>query len=281
MKNQFPNDVPINRWGAPSQTPLFFLHANSYSAKMYQTFLQPLFSDYDIVAPDLPGHGESRWDGLIYAWQDLADEYIRLLEKSPPQAPMIGMGHSIGGIVIMLIALQRPDWFSKIILLDPVLLPKPILWVIRTLRFVSLSQIIPVARAAERRKSHFPTKQAALDHFGRKAVFANWETGMLETYIETCLKDDGEGTLTLSCSPRLESSIYQSIPAYVWELPAQLKAPTLFLIGEQSDTIDQRGVQQLQKLAGNHVVKRIAGGHLFPFENSVESMNLIKEFLAK
>ncbi len=248
---------------------------------MYETFLQPLFHDYHVLAPDLPGHGESRWDGLISAWQDLADYYIHILEKNPPQKPMLGMGHSIGGIVMMLMAIQRPDWFGKLILLDPVLLPRPILWIIGGLRLVSMSGIIPIARAAERRKSKFPSRQAAMDHYSKKAVFANWEPGLLETYVESCIHETDDGSLQLSCSPRLESSIYQSIPANVWSLPPQLQNETLILVGERSDTISQRGVQRLQNLMGNHVVKQIAGGHLFPFEKSVECMSLVKEFLAK
>jgi len=281
MQSSFPSDVPINRWGAPGQPPLFFLHANSYSAKMYHSFLQPLFYEYDILAPDLPGHGESRWDGLIHAWQDLANYYIRILEKTAPQKPMVGMGHSIGGIVLMLMAIQRPDWFSKLILLDPVLLPRPLLWVIGALRLLSLSGSIPIAKSAERRKSHFPSKQAAMDHYRRKAVFSNWEPGLLEAYVETCIHETNDGTAQLSCNPSLESSIYQSIPVNVWELPIRLHNEALIMVGEHSDTINQRGVQRLKQLKGNHVVKLIAGGHLFPFEKSAESMSLVKEFLAK
>ena len=280
MQTPFPSEPIINRWGNPEGDILFFVHANSYSSKMYQPFLEPLMNDHHIWAPDLPGHGESRWNGRIEAWADLATYFIAQFEKSPPAKPMLAMGHSIGGIIIMLMAIQRPAWFSKIILLDPVMLPKRILTVFRVLKLLSLTHIIPLAKSAHRRKNHFQTRATALEHYSKKVIFSRWETRFLEAYVETCLREDGQGTFQLSCAPQLESSIYQSIPLNVWSLPRELSAPALFIIGEKSDTVSQRGVERLKRSSGNHIVKSIAGGHLFPFEKPVESMAIIKDYLA-
>lgn len=247
---------------------------------MYQPFLEPLFKGYDILSPDLPGHGESRWNGRIEAWVDLANYYIAHFEKSPPEKPMIAMGHSIGGIVIMLMAIQRPEWFKKIILLDPVLLPKRILGLIRVLNFLSLTHIIPLAKAANRRKNHFQDREIAQKHYAKKKIFSRWEPRFLEAYVETCLREDGNGEFQLSCAPQLESSIYQSIPLNVWSLPKKLPLPALFIIGDKSDTVNKRGFERLKRTRGNHIVKSIIAGHLFPFEKPKESMAIIKDYLA-
>lgn len=264
MHTAFPSAPTIHRWGNPERDLLFFLHANSYSSKMYQPFLEPLLKDFDIFAPDLPGHGESRWNGRIEAWVDLANYYIAYLEKNPPGKPMVAMGHSIGGIVIMLMAIKKPEWFKRLILLDPVLLPKRILFPFHILKHLSLTHIIPLARAANRRKSHFPDRVSARNHYGKKKIFSHWEPRFLDAYVETCLREDGQGKILLSCSPQLESSIYQSIPLNVWRLPKRLPLPALFIIGEKSDTVNRRGFKRLMRTPGNHIVKSVFGGHLFP-----------------
>lgn len=271
----------MNRWGSPDKDALFLLHANGFSAKLYRSFVKPLEADFDIWAPDLPGHGESRWNGRIQAWTDLADYFIKHLEKSPPVKPMVGMGHSIGGIVIMLMALQRPEWFSKIILLDPVMLPKRILLGIRFLRLFSMTHIIPLAKTTKRRKRQFGSRQLALEHYSKKAVFSRWAEGVLKDYVDSCLYELAGGSVQLACAPQLESSIYQSIPVNVWSFPKKLHVPALFIIGEYSDTVSPRGYQRLKRLRGNHVVKGINGGHLFPFEKPDECIDLIKEYLSQ
>ena len=233
-----------------------------------------------MLAPDLPGHGDSRWNGRIEAWEDLADYYIAHLEKNPPGKSMIAMGHSIGGIIIMLMAIKRPDWFKKIILLDPVLLPKRVLAMLRVLKFLSLTPIIPLAKAANRRKNNFQDRDTARKHYARKKIFSRWEPSFVEAYVETCLRKDGQGEFQLSCAPQLESSIYQSIPLNVWRLPKKLPFPALFIIGTMSDTVNARGFIRLQRSNGNHIVKSVVAGHLFPFEKPVESMAIIKDYLA-
>lgn len=267
--------------GTPDGTPLFFLHANSFSAEMYESFLAPLKIDYHILAPDLPGHGDSRWNGRIEAWADLANYYISYFEKNPPKKPMVGMGHSIGAIVIMLISIQKPEWFDKIVLLEPVLLPKRILTVIRILRLFSLTHIVPLARAANRRRNQFQSRAEALTHYSRKRNFSHWQPQFFDAYVETCLRENEAGTFQLCCDPQLESSIYQSIPLNVWSLPEKLSPQALFIIGKKSDTVDHRGFLRLKRFRGNHIVKSVPTGHLFPFECPTEAMTIIEDYLAK
>ncbi len=280
MQIPFPPEPTMNRWGNSQGEVLFFLHANSYSSRMYEHFFEPLKSDFDIWAPDLPGHGDSRWNGRVEAWINLANYYSAYLDKNPPGKPMVAMGHSIGGIVIMLMAIRRPQWFHKIILLDPVMLPKRILAAMRVLRLLSLTHLIPLTRAAARRRNIFESRSKALEHFSRKVIFSRWEPRFLQAYVDTCLRDNGQNSLQLSCAPQLESSIYQSIPLNVWSLPKKLPVPALFIIGEKSDTVNQRGFNRLKRSKGNHIVKSLVAGHLFPFEKPAESMAIIKDYLA-
>ena len=111
-------------------------------------------------------------------------------------------------------------------------------------------------------------------------MYSQWKPQFLEGYVDTCLHTIDSGEVQLSCPPQLESSIYQSLPLNGWILPKKLTVPALFIIGEHSDTVNQRGANRLKNLGPNPVVKSVAGGHLFPFENPESSMELIKEYLS-
>jgi len=280
MVTNFPADIPLNAFGTAKNGHILCLHANSYSAGLYHDFLKPLATEYELWVPDLPGHGQSRWVGCIQDWSDLADLFIQHLERNPIPRPFIGLGHSIGGIVIMLIAIKRPKWFSRLVLLDPVLLPKHILWLMHGLRLLSLTQLVPLARAANRRRSKFEDRKSALTHYAGKRVFARWQPNFLEAYVDTCLRQSSSGPWQLACTPQLESSIYQSLPLDAWKLLDKITIPCLYLIGNQSDTVNARGRKRLARRTGNRIVKSINGGHLFPFEQPAVSIHYIQEFLA-
>jgi len=279
MHSYLPDSVPLHERGANHKGSLLFLHANSYSAELYRGFLEPLESEYRITSPDLPGHGDSQWSGRIKSWEELADYYLGILNLEDASEPKIGMGHSIGGILIMFMAIKRPNLFSKIILLDPVLPPKHILYILRVMRPLSLTHLNPLSQAALRRKTRFTSAERAHEHYGRKQVFAGWKPEFLQAYVDTCMRTGADGSVQLACRPELESSIYQSLPPKVWSLPRKISTPALYIAGSHSDTIDGRGLKRLRRKVGHERVKLVEGGHLFPFEDPLASMRLIKAFL--
>lgn len=279
MHNEFPDALSLHRYGSAESGTLLFLHANSFSAEMYEGFLSPLFSDHEVLAPDLPGHGRSFWPGRIQSWESLADYYLEKLDLDNMKQPLIGMGHSIGGIAILFMALKRPDLFSRIVLLDPVLAPKRFLVIMRVFNFFSIAHLNPMSQKAKKRRQVFESRQKAYDLYQKKSVFSRWQPFFLQAYVDTCLREEESGSVRLSCSPELESSIYQSIPLHAWSLPKRVSTPALYLIGENSDTVNPRGVKRLKNLKNHSQLKLVKGGHLFPFETPECSMQLIKEFL--
>ena len=72
-----------------------------------------------LLAPDLPGHGMSvPWDGV----SDLHGESARLaigLAEAAGQVDLIG--HSFGATVALRVALERPELFRSLVLVEPVL----------------------------------------------------------------------------------------------------------------------------------------------------------------
>jgi sigma-B regulation protein RsbQ len=115
----FRNNVKI--WGSGSRTMLF-AHGFGCDQNMWR-FITPAFeNDYRIVVFDYVGAGKSdlnAYNGRRYAdlngySQDVLDicEALHLKE-------VIFVGHSVSGMIGVLAALKRPEYFSDLILIGP------------------------------------------------------------------------------------------------------------------------------------------------------------------
>ena len=275
----FPSTYTFEHWGTPGKSAVHFLHANSFCASMYHDFLSPLFPDYDVWALEIPGHGKSDWPGTIDKWEDLADYFIDYLDTSEIPKPLMGIGHSIGGVVTLFAAVMRPDLFSNIILLDPVILPAKILMKVRLARFFHFEHASPLIQKAKRRKRSFPDREAAIDHYRKKRAFRDWQPGIVEAYVDGGFKTQSNGSLEISCAPELEASIYRSLPTNVRKYEKKLHTPTLVLAGKNSDTLFPVVQHRLKKLEQWVKVEQVPGSHLFPFENPGAAMEQILEFI--
>lgn len=82
---------------------------------------EPVWGDFaaahEVVAPDLRGHGESRWDGRPFQVEDLADDVVALLDHlGIPTCSLLGM--SMGGSVAMVLAARHPERVRRLVLCD-------------------------------------------------------------------------------------------------------------------------------------------------------------------
>ena len=278
-KQSFGTHFVADHWGTPGKPIIHFFHANSYCSGMYLPFLKPLLADYEIYALEIPGHGRSNWEGVIQSWEELADYFIQYLDSLACEKPIIGMGHSIGGVVSMIAAVRRPELFHKLVLLDPVLLPARILTLIRLSNLVGYRYKTPLISSATRRRRHFPSREAARQHYAGKRAFKHWQPEVFDAYVACGFRNAKDGGVELSCSPELEISIYRSIPTNIWGYAKRLHTPTLILGGDRTDTLLPAARKRLEKYQRWITTREVPGSHLFPFEFPLEAMVAIKEFL--
>ena len=76
-----------------------------------------------VLTPDLRGNGRSPGQrGYIGAWTELREDLGRLVERSraeAPERPLFLLGMSLGGLIALDYALQRPDGLRGVIALSP------------------------------------------------------------------------------------------------------------------------------------------------------------------
>lgn len=268
-------------WGGDG-LPAHFLHGNGFCAGTYTPFIRYLVDDLHILASDVRGHGGS--DQLkverVRHW-DIFAEDLKILIEQKMSPPVIGIGHSLGAVTTYIAAAKYPHLFCGIVLIDPVILPRRLLWLIAAAKILGLRGNIPLAKIARRRRRIFKGKQEALRLFATgRGIFKNWSKEFVHAYIECGLLEKNEKTAVLKCDPELEAQIFESIPLNVWRYAKNISCPVLAIRGELSDTFFADAAQRLGDILGDYELQAIPNsGHFPPMEKPQESANLILDFV--
>jgi pimeloyl-ACP methyl ester carboxylesterase len=95
--------------------PLVLVHGLGGSATNWCE-LAPLLAEHRrLLIPDLPGHGGSEPLAAVSGLQPYADRVSAVMEREGVgRAPVVG--HSLGGLVVLRLALRRPELVSAIVL---------------------------------------------------------------------------------------------------------------------------------------------------------------------
>jgi len=103
-------------YGPSSAAPLVMLHGGAWRWQEYLSLIPSLGQQWHIYALDLRGNGRSGWVPNKYRLQDFAEdnaEFVRRLK-----APVVIVGHSIGGVVALMLAARHPEQIKGLIIED-------------------------------------------------------------------------------------------------------------------------------------------------------------------
>lgn len=110
--------VAFRRAGDTGQRPCVVLvHGIAGDGSEWEPVLDTLSTSYDVIAPDLAGHGEStrlRGDHSIGAFATWLRDVLEALEVE--RATFVG--HSLGGGVVMQFAYQFPEYVERMVLVS-------------------------------------------------------------------------------------------------------------------------------------------------------------------
>jgi len=97
---------------------LILLHGLGVSGAVWQGVGRLLGPTMRLVAPDLRGHGESDKPSAGYLPRDYVGDLAALLGHEPSR-PLGVLGHSLGAVIAVQLAAERPELVPKLILVDP------------------------------------------------------------------------------------------------------------------------------------------------------------------
>ena len=104
-------------WGPSSADPLVLLHGGAWSWQEYLSLIPNLAHKWHVYALDFRGNGRSGWVPDTYRLQDFVDDNAQFLSQL--KAPTVLAGHSLGGVVALMLAARFPDRLKALILEDP------------------------------------------------------------------------------------------------------------------------------------------------------------------
>lgn len=250
---------------------IHFAPANSFPARSYDKLFALLEPDFQIGYLDLHAHNPEF--PVTDGWKFLARELETEIRKRY-SAPIIGVGHSLGGILHFLNAIENPELYQAIVLLDAPLTSRLSGALLRNIkRFGFIDNFAP-SKIALKRRREWESKIHANEHFKRK--FAEFDQEMIGDYVEHGTTPNENGAVKLLFKPEIEAHIYRTIPDNYNPFRNRLLIPAAYIGGTNS---------REARLARLGYMRRcfpfqfdfVEGTHHFPFERPTETARQIKQ----
>jgi pimeloyl-ACP methyl ester carboxylesterase len=121
---------------------------------------------HHVLAPDLPGHGQDRTPLSALTPQSSLHFLLELLDAQDEQVILVG--HSSGGVLLTLLAEQRPEKIKLLVYLSAFLLP-PGVWP-RALAGQDTESLLPSALLVDQERRVVTVKPEA----AREVFYADW-----------------------------------------------------------------------------------------------------------
>lgn len=262
--------------------PLHFLHANGYPPECYKPLLDLLQTQYHVFGMTLRPLWENARAEDLQDWKPLSDDLLRFLTARQLD-PVIGVGHSVGGIVTLRAALLEPDKFRALILLDPVLFVPSFIALWNFIRAIGLgNKLHPKIQGALKRRRDFDNLDLVFRGYRSRDVFKYVSDENLRAYIAGIAKQTPEGKYTLRYSPEWEAQIYLTgVRDFdLWRNLPKLKIPTLIIRGAETDTFRKDTAKLVvQKNPQIHIHTLAKTSHILPLEKPQEVFESINKFI--
>lgn len=268
--------IPYIDLGGEGQE-LHFAHANGFHPLSYQKFLKPIISKYHVEASLFKPFWPDSDPSDLSSWTQMAEHLIKYSEERG-QKKLIGIGHSMGCIISLMAQLKKPELFSKLVLIEPVVLPTHYYWGQKLPLFIK-KKVNPVAKIALRRKDKWKSKEQAYEYLRPKKVFVNIPDDAFADYINHSIIDDPAGGVKLAYSKEWEAQVYCTAPN-PWRAIKSIKIPTMVVRGAKTDVISPDTWAQWKDIKPNfNFIDVELSGHLVPFERAEALSKIVLSFL--
>ncbi len=262
-------EIALLDWGGDGPVALLH-HANGFCAGTLGLVAERLTPHFRVIGMDARGHGDSaRPEGPeAYAWVRFAEDLLGVAEILASENGCgrigLGLGHSFGGTAQLGAAALRPDLFDRIVLVDPVVPPPPEMIAADPERAERLTHMV---EGASRRRSVWPDRVAAREHFSTRGLFANWLPAALDLYVEHGLRDRSDGQVELKCPAEIEATVFGASRGLdIFDLARRATTPALFLWAERGDFPRFVYESLVGEMADARIVD-VDAGHLVPMES--------------
>ena len=267
----FLNDIKLcyREWNE-GKTPLLLLHGLADHSLVWSNLGDYLASDYQIIAPDLRGHGETEKPESGYSFEDYIEDLEQLMMELNWESCHV-IGHSWGAKLACLWATKYPEKFRSLTLVDPFFIGKipdifkltfPILY--RVLSFLKLTQSFPNYDAIAEKAKQLPEYQG-------------W-TALQQKIFQGAVEEKADGSWSSKFVIQARNEIFDEVMA-IAGLSEKLEISSLLIKPTQGVNRFAWQLKPYQKYLQNLEIQEMQGNHWSFLVNPTEFNPIIAEFL--
>lgn len=272
------------RAGTQNAKRIHLLHGTGFSAMTLATMASQLPSDWSLWLTDAPGHGSSTQPSTrMPDWQKMANSVADAIYQQAnvkENGPLIGIGHSMGGVLTLFAAVKYPDLFSEIILLDPVLFQTEMIIAQQLMRLTGAWRRSALVKSVSNRTCTWPSLTAMNDNIASKPFYKTWHPQVISDYCKSSSIAGLDNSVQLSCKPSWEASIFGSYPKGLWRAIYNVNIPVEILIANNSYFFIPKAVKRAAKINKNIQWQKFGNKHCFPMEEPLETAKKLTDVIS-
>ena len=271
--------IPYEFFGSKNHLKSLFLHGNGFPPKAYQPLLKSLEKKLGIYAmyqrPFWPNGSNSN---AIYGWDIFKNDTLDFINHNNLQ-DAVGIGHSMGAVLILMIEIDSPGTFKQIFLLDPVITSKFKSKLYKILFGLGLiDRFHPMIQRTKNKKMIYNNFQEIYKNYRSKKIFSKISDDNLKSYINSIInkRDD---KVFIKLSKDWESAIYRNgslNDSMIWDNVNKITTPVYIITPNDDDFGHFNYGSSLKKKNSNFINYKINNSsHLFPLEHPQKISELI------
>ena len=260
-------EIAVLDWGGEGP-PALLHHANGLCAATLGPLAALLRGRYRVFGMDARGHGDSTVldDPRSYVWPAFQGAWIAVAEhiRGRCGAPLaLALGHSLGGTTTMLGAAARPELVRNIALVEAVI---PVHGALGTDDPARVERRRRLIEGARKRRSRWPSRGHAREHFAARRFFSSWRAEALNGYVEAGLRDAAGGEVELKCPGAVEAAIFENGKGLdAIAEAAAVRCPAVWMWARDGDFSRDLYERAAAGMSCARVVD-VEGGHMVPME---------------
>ena len=202
--------IRVRRHGNRDHTRIVLSHGNGLAIDAYLPFWDLLRARHDLVVFDFRNHGENPPHGeaghdmahfvsdMEQVWQSVSREF--------GAKPAAGVFHSLSAVTAIRHALEFPDRWRALALVDPPIYPR----IGHPLANVQQGDKDSLAARARRRTQRYGSPHDFAKQLASNPAFKRWRPEAYELMARATLRrDDSNGDWILACPRELEARVFE------------------------------------------------------------------------
>ena len=266
-------------WGNPEKSLLLLVHGGRDHARNWDWVAQALRDEYHIVAPDLRGHGDSAWArGSEYAMIEYVVDIAQLLSQLGT-FPVILIGHSLGGGIVLQYSGVYPEKVRKVVAIEGLGPPPQILQQQPKQAYERMQVWIKqMQELAGRQPRRYNTLEEAVQRMQEANPRLSHEQAYHLTLHGANRNEDGTYTWKFDNYVRAQSP-YRFNLEDAREIWGRITCPTLLVRGAESWASDPEKDGRATAFRDPKVVTVPNAGHWVHHDQLVIFLSTVRDFL--